>query len=72
MGTLHAASHPRMLRLKQVEDRVGFKKSKLYDDMEKGLFPQSVPLGPRAIGWLESEINDWIADKVEQRRSGGK
>jgi len=38
--------------------------------MKKGEFPQAIQLGGRAIGWLESEIDEWILAKVEQSRSG--
>jgi len=30
-----------------------------------------VPLGPRAVGWLESDVSDWIAARVKIARDGG-
>ena len=35
------------------------------DAMQAGTFPKPVPLGPKARGWLVSEIEDW----VEQRKA---
>ncbi|GGG52598.1 hypothetical protein GCM10010964_44670 [Caldovatus sediminis] len=32
-----------------------------------GEFPRRVTLGPRAVGWLESEINQWIAKRAAER-----
>jgi predicted DNA-binding transcriptional regulator AlpA len=31
-----------------------------------------VPLGPRAVGWLESDVSEWIAARVRIARAGGR
>jgi prophage regulatory protein len=59
----------RLLRLPLVQDKCGLKKSEIYDRMRRGAFPLSVALGPRAIAWLESEIDLWIAEKVRETRA---
>jgi prophage regulatory protein len=56
-----------ILRRKAVEARVGLSKSSLYEAIKKHQFPKPVSLGPRAVGWLESEITLWIAQRAEQR-----
>lgn len=56
-----------ILRLKQVQGRTGLSRSTIYDRMGKGTFPCSVSLGARAVGWLESEIDEWILKCVENR-----
>lgn len=33
----------------------------------KGLFPKPVPLGEKAIGFLEEEIEAWIKERVDAR-----
>lgn len=39
--------------------------------MEKaGLFPKRVHLGHSRIGWLESEIDNWIAERLADRDDG--
>ena len=46
-----------LLRWKQVKERVPVSKSKWYDGVAKGIFPQPVRhLGPRTAAWKESEI----------------
>jgi len=40
----------------------------LYD----GAFPKPVPLGLRAVGWLESDVSEWIAALVKIARDGGR
>jgi prophage regulatory protein len=34
--------------------------------MEKGTFPKQYKLGPRAVGWLESDIEKWIEQRCGQ------
>jgi prophage regulatory protein len=60
-----------ILRLPQVAQRTGLSRSTLYQYIKDGEFPRPVPLGLRAVGWLESEIIDWIASRVKLARDGG-
>ncbi len=59
----------RILRRPEVQHRTGRSKSDIYEGMERGLFPQSVPLSPNGgrVGWLESEIDQWIEARVAAR-----
>jgi prophage regulatory protein len=50
----------KVLRLPQVIEKVALKKTIIYDMMKKGKFPKNFPLGLRARGWDEEEINRWI------------
>ena len=59
---------PTILRRKQVEKRVGLSKSVIYERMATDQFPKCISLGGRAVGWLESEVEDWIADRVRAPR----
>jgi prophage regulatory protein len=58
-----------ILRLKQVLARTGVSRSFLYQKMAEGLFPSCVRLGARAVGWIESEIDEWIAVQVKNSRT---
>ena len=53
----------RLLRLKEVSSIVGLSRSTIYDLSAKGLFPERVLLGQRAVAWWESEIEAWIATR---------
>ena len=35
--------------------------------MAAGTFPKAIPLGQRAVGWLEDEIKEWITNRVKER-----
>ena len=64
-------SVPRLLRMPQVMDRTGLSRSTIYLRLEQGRFPKSIPLGGRAVGWLESELDAWIVEQVQARRTAG-
>lgn len=59
-----------VLRLKEVEGKVGLKKSSIYSMVNKGYFPKPINLGARAVGWLDSEIDAWLAERMEIRNKG--
>jgi prophage regulatory protein len=59
-----------ILRLRQVSARTGLARSTIYERIKAGEFPAQVALGARAVGWLEADIDAWIAAKVAQSRKG--
>lgn len=56
----------RLLPLAEVENRVGLRKTAIYDRIARGEFPRPVMLGTTAR-WVESEVEAWIAALIEQR-----
>ena len=54
------AHPPRLLRLPEVMDRVGLRRSAIYQRMSEGRFPKCRTLGARCSVWVEAEINAWI------------
>ena len=57
----------RFLRLAQVMDKTGLKRSQIYAYMKTGDFPKSVKIGPSSVAWLESERDDWVKAKLDNR-----
>lgn len=57
----------RLMRLKEVMDCTGLGRSSIYSYISDGQFPKPVPIGGRAVAWVESEVNEWIMEKIEQR-----
>jgi len=37
--------------------------------MSLGSFPKSIPLGGRAVAWLESEVDEWMESRIRQREA---
>lgn len=55
-----SALPPRLLRLPDVMERVGLRRSAIYQRMSEGRFPKCRTLGPKCSVWVEAEINAWI------------
>lgn len=55
-------------RRKQVEAQTGLSRTTLYDYIRAGRFPAPVRIGSRAVGWVASEVDAWLAAQVERSR----
>lgn len=55
----------RLVRLKEVQHRVGLGRSTIYRWMAQGRFPKPVQIGGYAVAWAEEEIDRWILDQLE-------
>ena len=61
----------KILRLPQVKSQTGLSRSTIYLRIKNREFPESISLGGRAVGWLESDIQDWLEDKRKGSRGEG-
>jgi prophage regulatory protein len=59
----------RILRLPEVLRRTGLSRSQLYELVAKQDFPRAVPLSIRTRGYLASDIDGWISDRVLRSRA---
>lgn len=59
----------RFLRLPEVMARTGLSRSTIYVRLAQGRFPRPVSLGGRAVGWIESEIEQWCRQRIAESRS---
>ena len=66
----------KILRKPSVLERTGWSAPTLWRRVKDGSFPPPRRIGPRAVGWLESEVDDAIAafpvadhDRRPQQRS---
>lgn len=53
-----------ILRLPDVKKRTGLSRSTIYLRISNDVFPKPISLGGRAVGWLDSEIDDWIQKQI--------
>lgn len=60
----------RFLRLPEVLARTGLSRSTIYVRLDQGRFPRPVSLGGRAVGWIESEVDEWIRERIDESRVG--
>jgi prophage regulatory protein len=63
------ASPSRVLRLREVCKITGLGRSFIYQLQAESHFPHSIKLGARAVGWLEHEVREWLADRIRTSRS---
>ncbi len=54
----------RLLRLPEVQHRVGLGRSTIYRWMTEGRFPKPVQLGGFVVAWPEDEIERWISARL--------
>ena len=56
-----------LMRLPAVLARTGLSRSAMYRLIEAKEFPAAVPLHGTVRGWLASEVDRWIEQRVEAR-----
>jgi len=57
----------RILRLPATIAKTGLGRDTIYRGGREGWFPRPVKLSERASGWIESELDDWIAKRAAER-----
>lgn len=56
----------RFLRMWDVEQQTGLKKSAIYAGAKAGTFPKPIRLSHRCVAWRESEVQEWIAQRIAE------
>lgn len=64
----HPATTNTVLRWPEVAKIIPISRSHAHALAAQGKFPKPIKLGPRASGWLESEIFGWLAQRVADSR----
>ncbi|MCM2972896.1 AlpA family transcriptional regulator [Larsenimonas suaedae] len=57
----------KILRLPDVMNYTGLARSTIYLRIAENNFPKPIPLGGKAVGWLEKEIDEWIEWQMDDR-----
>jgi prophage regulatory protein len=58
-----------ILKRKDVEARTKLSRSSIYAAIKANTFPAPIALGEKSVGWLEHEIDAWIASRVAASRN---
>ena len=58
-----------IIRLHEVKKQTGLSRSTIYDFIAKGKFPRQVELGEKAVGWIEADVQSWIASRINRSRA---
>ncbi|WP_147196079.1 AlpA family transcriptional regulator [Pantoea sp. CCBC3-3-1] len=57
-----------LIRLSEVQRRTGYSKAWIYRLLKEERFPSSIKIGSRAIAFIESEIDEWINQRIAESR----
>lgn len=57
----------RIITRRRLPDYVPYSLSHVARLERAGLFPKRVRLGPCRVGWVESEVQDWLAERLAER-----
>ncbi len=61
----------RFMRLPEVIQTSGLKKSAIWKWIKEGRFPKNIRLGAKTVVWKESDIQKWIASFDDPNETGG-
>lgn len=54
-----------ILRVRRVASRMDVSKSSVYKLVREGKFPRGLKIGERAVGWLETDVDNWIEARAK-------
>jgi prophage regulatory protein len=57
----------RFIRLPEVINRTGYRRTSIYEKIAEGTFPAPIKLGPRAVAWVSEDIEEWMDARVAER-----
>lgn len=57
-----------ILRISDVTRRTGLSRSSIYKAVQEQRFPAPIKLIGKTTGWLESEVSDWVQDRIAESR----
>ncbi|HDR9076027.1 TPA: AlpA family transcriptional regulator [Burkholderia vietnamiensis] len=64
-----------VLRIKELTQKTGLARSTIYDKLNASskqydaTFPKPVRLGASSVGWISSEVDQWIASRIHARNA---
>ena len=60
-------THEKFIRLKQVLDIVPYSSSHIRRLESTGKFPKRIRLGENRVAWLQSEVHEWLNERLTHR-----
>lgn len=56
-----------LLRIAEVRALTRRSTSRIYADMNAGIFPRPIRIGMRAVAWRQSDLTAWLGQRVAER-----
>lgn len=60
-----------IIRRLDVQAQTGLSKSAIYQLLDAGKFPKQVRIMERACGWIQSEVDEWVRQRIDDRDRKG-
>ena len=57
------------IRLPKVKQLTGFGRSQIYLLIKQGKFPKQIHIGPKSVAWLDSEVSEWMKERIRLSRN---
>nr|WP_313404828.1 AlpA family transcriptional regulator [Pseudomonas sp.] len=58
----------RFIKLAEIRDLTSLSTTEIYRRIAAGTFPKQIPLGPKSVAWIESEIIAWCEERIAAGR----
>ncbi|MXX34122.1 MAG: AlpA family phage regulatory protein [Gemmatimonadetes bacterium] len=62
----------RLLRVSEVQALTGLARSTIYAWSAQRRFPPAIRLSPRAVRWIEADVEEWLRERVADGRGEAK
>ncbi len=69
MNTARVIDEIEIIRLPEVKKITGMGTTFIYTKAKAGEFPRQVKLGESAVGWIKSEVQQWVKERAAASRS---
>jgi len=66
---IHGDIVMRILSKRQLKEMVLYSPQHIARLEKAGLFPKRIQLGPNRVGWVESEVRDWLQQRLDSRET---
>ena len=58
----------RFIKLNEVIHTTGLSRASIYLMIQRGQFPRQLNISERSVAWVSTEVQGWIADKIDASR----
>jgi len=57
-----------LISIDEVKERIGLSETTIWRIRKAGNFPKPVEVSPNRIAWVEQEVEDWLAERINKRK----
>ncbi|NOU08228.1 MAG: AlpA family phage regulatory protein [Hyphomicrobiaceae bacterium] len=63
---------PRILTRRHLRELIPYTPQHIQRLEKAGKFPRRIQLGPNRVGWVATEVDAWLAERIAQRDAQAK